>query len=128
MKTFDELKPGDKIWFGKNPEPKTICAISPTPKNGKFFQFEKKEKDIFHDMIEVGPSSLQKTQHHRNGNPNAKFFSCQEATIQNEIDRFETKIRDNENKIKNIKSEIEAYQANIRFLREQLIQFDKTND
>jgi hypothetical protein len=91
MTTFAQLKVGDSIWLGHRQEDsRTIKGIGTTPKGGIIILFTNingipGKEHGYDDRVEVGPSKLNLSESHRNGDPDDKFFACREAAVENEI-------------------------------------------
>ena len=119
MKTFEELKAGDRIWLGHREEDaRTIIGIGATLKGGIIILFRNvnripgKEQE-YDDRVEVGPSKLGLSESHRNGNPDEKFFACREAAVENEITKRRHVIHCIEGEIKLKQELIAKHQAGI---------------
>lgn len=113
MKTFDELRPGDKLWLGHREESgKTITRIEPTRTGGKEFHYEARLMDgtPYEGIKSVGPSRLSGTTTSIQGNPDCKFFSCREAALENEAGKYIHTVHCIEGEIELLKTKLEKYQ------------------
>lgn len=121
MKTFNNLEVGDTIWLSRK-KARTIIRIEPTRQNGKAFSFKDDgptpDSEIT-DRVEVGPSKLDRSVHHRNGNPDAKFFACREAAIENDISVYRHFIHCIEGEIEYRKQKIAKYRECIDALNKE---------
>lgn len=117
MPTFGELKPGDKIWISLHEKDcLEIERIEPTPLGGKFFWIKPKKKELFQGRKEVGPSKLNSTRKRNNG-IETYFYSCRKAAIGHEIERLNTRIGQEEHKIKQHQQEIQRLRKKIDELK-----------